>query len=197
MTIFPAVGSGFLDPGSLHLAPDRVQMFGDQMWTSWSTASIVALSAIFIVVAVIAIIRVAGLRSLSKMSSFDFAVTVAIGSIIASVSASSTSVADGVIAVGALLGTQAVIAALRRRTAFDRVVDNVPLLLMIDGEFIDDALDTSRVTRSDVVAKLREANVLRLDRVRAVVLETTGDISVLHGDGPVDGVLLEGIRDKR
>lgn len=167
------------------------------MWTSWSTAGTVALSALLIVVAVIAVIRIVGLRSLSKMSSFDFAVTVAIGSIIASVTASSTSVADGAIAVVALLGTQTIIAALRKRTNVERLVDNVPILLMCDGTFIDDALDTSRVTRSDVVAKLREANVLRLDQVRAVVLETTGDISVLHGDGPIDALLLDGLRDKR
>lgn len=30
--------------------------------------------------------------------------------------------------------------------------------------------------------KLREANVLDLSQVRAVILETTGDVSVLHGD---------------
>ena len=50
------------------------------------------------------------------------------------------------------------------------------------------------MTRSDVLAKLREANVLAMTDVRAVVLETTGDISVLHGDAQVDDILLAGVR---
>ncbi len=168
--------------------------FSDQTWTSWSDAGLVLLSTVLILTAVIAVIRISGLRALSKMSSFDFAVTVAIGSIIASVTATSTSVADGAVAVAGLLATQAVIAALRRRTSFDAIVDNKPLLLMKDGEFIEPALDASRVTRSDVVAKLREANVLQLDQVRAVILETTGDISVLHGQSTIDDILLDDVR---
>ena len=38
----------------------------------------------------------------------------------------------------------------------------------------------SHVTEDDLKAKLREANVLNLAEVRAVVFESTGDISVLH-----------------
>ena len=168
-------------------------MFVDQIWTSWTDAAAIAVSAVLMVAAVIVIIRVVGLRSLSKMSSFDFAVTVAIGSIIASVTASSTSVVDGILAVSALLGVQAVIAHLRRRTSLDSIVDNTPTLLMRDGVFDDVSMARVRVTRSDVIAKLREANVSRLDQVGAVVLETTGDISVLHGEGPVDDILFDDV----
>lgn len=168
-------------------------MFSKQMWTSWPDAGLVLLSGPLILFAVIATVRTVGLRSLSKMSSFDFAVTVAIGSIIASVTASTTSVADGALAVAALMGTQWLISAMRRRTLIEKVVDNTPAILMRNGAFDNDMLSRCRVTESDVVAKLREANVLRLDQVRAVVLETTGDISVLHGDGPVDQALLDGV----
>ncbi len=50
------------------------------------------------------------------------------------------------------------------------------------------------MTRSDVYAKLREANVIALDQALAVVLESTGNVSVLHGDGPLDRRLLDGVR---
>ena len=43
----------------------------------------------------------------------------------------------------------------------------------------------ARITRDDLYAKLREANVTSFDQVHAVIAETTGDISVLHG-GPSD-----------
>jgi uncharacterized membrane protein YcaP (DUF421 family) len=52
------------------------------------------------------------------------------------------------------------------------------------------------MTRSELRAKLREANVLEWSQIRAVVLETTGDVSVLHGDEggtPLDPSLLEGV----
>jgi len=172
-------------------------MIANWVWSSWSGIGIVIVSAAMMIAAVIATIRVIGLRSLSKMSSFDFAVTVAIGSITASTVASGTPVADGVVAVAALLSVQAVIAVLRRRASFGRVVDNTPVLLMREGAMIDPAMSRCRVTEDDVLAKLREANVLELSSVRAVVLETTGDISVLHGTGPVDALLLEHVHDVR
>jgi uncharacterized membrane protein YcaP (DUF421 family) len=61
---------------------------------------------------------------------------------------------------------------------------------------LDDVLRREGVTRADVLAKLREANVLRMEEVRAVVLESTGDISVLHADDDTElqDVLLEGVR---
>jgi len=40
---------------------------------------------------------------------------------------------------------------------------------------------------------LREANVLHYGQVKAVVLETTGEISVLHGNEEFDDSLLEGV----
>lgn len=172
-------------------------MFADWIWTSWEQAGLVALSALLMMAVVIITIRFVGLRSLSKMSSFDFAVTVAIGSIMASTVATSTPVANGALAVVALLVVQAFVAVLRRFASFSNVVDNAPTMLMRDGTYIDAALDSCRVTRSDVVAKLREANVLALADVRAVVLETTGDISVLHGTEEVDPALLDGVIDRR
>jgi len=81
----------------------------DWLFTSWTQAGLVALSAVVVLISVIAVIRIVGLRSLSKMSSFDFAVTVAIGSTIATTSATSTPLANGILAVAVLLATQACI----------------------------------------------------------------------------------------
>ncbi len=54
----------------------------------------------------------------------------------------------------------------------------------MDGEtVIEDNLQKARVTRGDLRSKLPEANVTKLSHVKAVVFETTGDISVLHKDG--------------
>jgi uncharacterized membrane protein YcaP (DUF421 family) len=51
-------------------------------------------------------------------------------------------------------------------------------------EILHDNMKSAKVTHNDLRAKLREANVTQLLQVKAVVLETTGDISVLHNDDP-------------
>jgi uncharacterized membrane protein YcaP (DUF421 family) len=145
---------------------------------------------------VVICVRVIGLRAFSKMTSFDFVTTIAIGSLLAGcVQATSWSeLAQALIAISALLGIQYVVSRTRaRHDDFEGLIGNTPALLMRDGVFEHATLTRTRTSRSDVIAKLREANVMDLSQVRAVVLETTGDISVLHGES-LNDILLEGVR---
>ena len=64
---------------------------------------------------------------------------------------------------------------------------------MKGDKILHENLNKNRITEEDLMAKLREANVLRLEDVQAVVLEQTGDISVLHGDKDIDAQILKGI----
>ncbi|MFC7337461.1 DUF421 domain-containing protein [Haloferula chungangensis] len=142
------------------------------------------------------VVRLIGLRSFSKMTAFDFITTVATGSLLASAAAASewSQFLQASGAVAALLALQAVIAALRvHSTGLIQLLENEPLLLMEDGVVIRANMTKARVSEDDLRAKLREANVLRYSDVRAVVLETTGDISVLHGE-KLDEELLKSVR---
>lgn len=167
--------------------------------TAWGTIALVVASGLGIYVGLVVLTRLAGLRSFSKLSAFDFAITVAIGSVVSMVVvAESPPLAQGLAALATLYGLQIGVAALRHRS--DRIaswVDNEPLLIMDHGEILDENLRKGRMTREDLYAKLREANILRLEEVRAVVMESTGDVSVLHTepDGPEpEPVLLEDVR---
>ncbi len=145
---------------------------------------------------VVFVVRVIGLRTFSKMTAFDFVATVATGSLLAGACQATTwpEFAQPTLAISALLGAQFVIAKLRQASdGFEEVVQNEPVILMRDGVIFDAALRETRVARADLIAKLREANALRFLDVRAVVLETTGDISVLHGD-TLEQEILEGAR---
>ena len=145
---------------------------------------------------IIFVVRIIGLRAFSKMTAFDFVITISIGSLLAGAS-QATTWSDFVqvsLAIVSLLGGQFVVARLRRSSEkFEDVIQNAPALLMRDGEILHAALDATRVEEDDLIAKLREANVLNLSDVRAVVLETTGDISVLHGP-KLEEELLKGVR---
>lgn len=148
---------------------------------SWTALGLISFSALGIYLSVIIMTRICGKRSFSKMSSFDFAMTVAVGSIIATtILSSSVSMLEGIVGLVAVYLLQIGAAFARRNQTIQRLMDNSPLLLM-DGETIlEDNLRKARVTQGDLRSKLREANVTQLSQVKAVVFETTGDISVLH-----------------
>ncbi len=154
--------------------------------------------AVVMVMAILILTRLVGLRSFSKMSGYDFAITVAMGSILASVVVTkSTGSLVGIAALLALFGVQVVISHMRVASkTLAETVDNRPLLIMDGPRILDDNLAAAKMTRDDLMGKLREANVLRLDEVRAVVFEQTGDVSVLHGDREIEEVLLEGVRSR-
>ncbi len=144
---------------------------------------------------VVVVVQIVGLRTFSKMTSFDFVATVAVGSLLANaaVAIEWSTFIQTVIAIFAILLLQALLAKLRKASdPIEEALSNDPVLLMRDGEFLRDAMKATRVSESDMWGKLREANALNLGEVRAMVLETTGDISVLHGE-TLDDEMLTGV----
>ena len=173
----------------------------DYSWltTSWTAISMVILTTVGIYVTLIVYTRMAGLRSFSKMSSFDFAMTVAIGSLIAStILTQKPPLIQSMVALAMLYILQMVVAKLRGKSKIiSNAVDNQPLLLMRGTEVLDENLVEAKVTHDDLRAKLREANVTQLSQVKAVVMEATGDVSVLHHEDKehtLDSVLLKDVR---
>lgn len=156
----------------------------DYSWltTTWTAIIMVIVSSIGIYIAVIGFTRLSGLRSFSKMSSFDFSITVAVGSLIATtILSENPPLFQAIIAMGALYILQIAVAKFRWISPIiSKMVDNQPTLLMKGPYMLDENLKATKVTRDDLRAKLREANVTDLNQIKAVVLETTGDISVLH-----------------
>src|SRR5699024_3219261 len=81
-----------------------------------------------------------------------------------------------------------------------RLADNTPLLLMDGATMLEENMDKVNITTEELYARLREANVAQLYQVKAVVMETTGDLSVVHHSDltlKVDPELFENIRQKK
>lgn len=151
---------------------------------------------------IIILTRIIGLRSFAKFTAYDFAFTIAVGSIISSTLTSSTSIAHGSVAIASLLFLTFIFSILQKKfPALSSAISNKPLLLMRGQEILHDNLKYARIEKSQLIAKLRAANVSRLDQVKAVVLETTGDISVLLAEADannklIDDIIVEGVREK-
>ncbi len=153
--------------------------------------------AALIIALVIALTRANGLRSFSKMSSYDFAITVGKGSVLAStvMASSAKQFWTGMIAMAALFIVQGVISRIRHHSSqVETGVDNTPMFLMRDGEILNENLARGQITHDDLMGKLRKANVSRLSDVRAVILEATGDVSVMQGMETIDDALLRDVR---
>ncbi|MGB5809300.1 MAG: YetF domain-containing protein [Polyangiales bacterium] len=156
----------------------------DWICTTPTDVLMVLLSLVVVYAAVIIYTRITGLRSFSKMSAADFAMTIAVGSLMGSaIATSKPPIALALVALGGLFGAQWIIAAVRHRSGFARkAIDNAPLLIMSGPNVLHENLSRANMTEQDLYAKLREANVWRFEQVLAVVFESTGDVSVLHSD---------------
>ena len=172
---------------------ERTIFFDEAILDAVARGAILSIAALLWV---ILLVRIVGLRSFSKMTSFDFVMTIAMGSLVANASQAGQlrDFLQACAGMGGLFLIQFLIAWFRKIWGgFGDIVQNQPLLLMRDGQIIDEALESSRVARGDLMSKLREANVLDMSQVRAVILETTGDVSVMHGDH-LAPIILEGVQ---
>lgn len=132
-------------------------------------------------VALVVLLRLTGKRTLSKMNAFDFVVTIALGSTLATTLLSKdVSLAEGVAAFALLIGLQyAVTWTSVRSPRFERWVKSEPTLLFHDGRFLRDAMRRERVTEDELRAAMRQAGHADPAGVRSVIIETDSSLSVI------------------
>jgi uncharacterized membrane protein YcaP (DUF421 family) len=143
----------------------------------------------------VAMLRISGKRTLAKMNAFDFVVTVALGSTLASVLLTETvALAEGILGFALLIGLQYLVSwSAVRWKPVSRVVKAEPRLLVFRGSMLHDALRQERVTESEVLAAVRGVGLASLDDVEAVVLDTAGDMAVIRQGDP--GAAAPGLKD--
>jgi len=163
----------------------------------WEPILRVIISVPIMYVAVVAFVRISGKRTTSQMNGFDWVVTVAMGSLVASgIISRSTPLVDTIVAIAALLALQyAVTYGLRRSDALARLVKSEPRLLVRDGQFLPDALAAERLTRGEILSSVRGQGVGSIEEVAAVVLETDASLSVIPRDTKSQGEPLAVLHD--
>jgi len=157
----------------------------------------IIIGTLAVYIAVTIFTRVFGLKSFSKMTGFDFVNTVAIGNVFAmTIATSNPKLLLGIALIGLLYLANYLMSLLRFKSKASRKhLDNNPVLIMKNGKLMTENIKKVKITEDEIRGKLREANVLRLSQVKAMILETTGDISVLHTDDDteIEDYLLEGV----
>ncbi|MEX2591722.1 MAG: YetF domain-containing protein [Anditalea sp.] len=148
---------------------------------NWQSIGRTFIITILAYVLMIVMLRVSGKRTLSKMNAFDFIVTIALGSSLATVALNkNVALADGVLAFFLLIFLQYFITWLSVRTKkVKRIVTSQPTLLLYKGEILNDILKKERITIEEVNVAARKKGISQLKDIDVVVLETTGDITVI------------------
>ena len=147
---------------------------------SWSGLVRVVVVGTCAYVALIALLRISGKRTLAKLNAFDFVVTVALGSTLATVLLSSdVALAEGVTAFALLVGLQYVVAwASVRSPRVERLIKAEAVLLYRNG-FLHGPMRRARVTKDELRQAARGQGHAGLSEVAAIVLETDGSLSIL------------------
>ncbi|MEO0409721.1 MAG: YetF domain-containing protein [Cyanobacteria bacterium P01_A01_bin.135] len=155
------------------------------VFDGWEGILKVLLAAPIMYAAVVLAVRITGKRATSQMNNFDWIVTVAVGALTASgIVSDSVTVAEALTAIACLLAAQyASTRGVFMSNRFTRVVKASPALLVHGGQFIYDAMRRERVTKSEIMAAIREHGLIDVEDVQWVVLETDATLSVIPKDG--------------
>lgn len=142
----------------------------------------IAITAVVFYAYMVFLLRISGKRTTMQMTSFDFVSTVAMATIIGSTILQGTvSLIEGMIAVTALVALQWGAGQMSARSSRIRhLITSKPTLLYRNGTFDEDNLASERVSREQILQKVREAGHSSTESVGAIVLESAGTVSVIE-----------------
>ncbi|MGH7946138.1 MAG: DUF421 domain-containing protein [Opitutaceae bacterium] len=128
------------------------------------------------------VFRVFGKRSLAQITTFDFVLLLIVAETTQQASwGDDFSVTNSFVLVAALFVLDFVLSRMKDRWPwFERVAESVPLVIVKDGEPLDERMRTSGIDIGDVLAAARENQGLdRLDQIKYAVLEKNGGITIV------------------
>ena len=167
------------------------------MWfDSWSDIIRILVVGTAAYLALVALLRLSGKRTLAKLNAFDWVVSVAFGSTLATILLSSdVSWSEGVAALALLAALQFLVAWTTTLLPGGRsAITARPTLLLENGRAIPEALGRQRITMGELRQAIRASGSGDMSSVAAVVLETDGSLSVIStgqagNRSALDGVL--------
>lgn len=153
---------------------------------SWQGMLQVGILTITAYLTLLLMLRLAGKRTLSKLNEFDFIVSVAIGSVLAAVILGQNDAwAEGILALLLLMGLQILLSWLSVRSSKVRnFISGQPTLLLYKGMLLHKQMRKERISVEDILSALREHGYQNLIEVDAVVLESSGELSVIKNVSP-------------
>jgi uncharacterized membrane protein YcaP (DUF421 family) len=128
------------------------------------------------------VFRVAGKRTLSEATPFDLVLLLIISETTQQAMVDNDhSMTNGAILVLTLLAVDILLSFLKQYVPWlNPVLDGSPVVIVKDGQLLQDRMDRERVDLSDILEAARlEQGIESLDQIRLAVLERSGKISII------------------
>ncbi|MDP2118977.1 MAG: DUF421 domain-containing protein [Hoeflea sp.] len=147
---------------------------------TWAGLGRILVTGLLAYPALILMLRISGKRTLSKFNAFDFIVTIALGSMLASVVVTGTvPLAEGLLALAMLIAWQFCITWLSVRSErLQTLIKSNPTLLVHRGVYQERAMREERVTKAEIAAALHSSGKGKISAECSVILETDGTLNV-------------------
>jgi uncharacterized membrane protein YcaP (DUF421 family) len=140
------------------------------------------LRAAAVYLALLLLFRIVGKRTLAETGVFDFVLLLIIAEATQQAMIDDdNSMMNAFLIIVTLLTLNVGFSLLKQRSPLvDRLIDDVPVLIVVDGNLLKDRMERARVDERDILQAARETQGLaRLDQIRYAVLERNGAISVV------------------
>ncbi len=148
---------------------------------------IVFVHTTIIYIALMFMLRVLNRRAIGQLNVIDLLIVILLGSSVETAMVNAdTHLTAGLVCAGTLLLLNFVLGRLMLRSKRLRhLVTGGPVLLIHDGQFVEEHLRRIGLTKSDVMQELREREYSSIEQIRFAVLETDGAINVVPMQTPV------------
>jgi len=173
----------------------RADAMNNLFFNDWESLIRVFIQTILAYLCMIVLLRITGKRTLAKMNAFDFVITIALGSTLATMALNkNVAVTEGALAIFLLIGMQYLITWLSvRKRVVKNLVTSQPRMLLYRGEILDHSMRKERVTREELNLAARSSGAATLREIDIIILETTGKITVIPRFQSTDKDTLEDV----
>jgi uncharacterized membrane protein YcaP (DUF421 family) len=128
------------------------------------------------------VLRLAGKRTLAQVTSFDFVLLLIISEATQqALLGEDNSMTNAAILIVTLVGLNILMSVLKQRSKFvERLLEDIPLLIVADGKPLQSRMDKERVDVDDILDAARESHGLEhLSQIKHAILERSGKISII------------------
>lgn len=128
------------------------------------------------------VFRITGQRSLGQVTTFDFVLLLIIAETTQqALLGDDFSVTNSFLLIATLVTIDIGLSFLKRRSRkLDRFLEGMPLVLVEDGQALEERMRKTGIDREDVLSAARERQGLeRMEQIRYAILERNGVISII------------------
>ena len=167
----------------------------EQIYIDPARIPVVIFSAVVIYLVFLLLMKIFGSRVLASMSASDAVVIIMFGAVAGRVILGHPpTLATGIIGLATLMALQALFGILREKTRLGHLIDREPILLMFDGTIVRNGLQKSHFSYDDVRTSLRNSGIGTFVEVQAMILEASGNVSIIRAGTELDPEMLKGVR---